>query len=51
MFEQYILVCQQLAQIVLVVSMLVGLVVLEYSVIEGIFMIWDKLVHGVGFFD
>lgn len=51
MFEQYVLACQQLAQVAMVISVIAGLCVLEYSVLEGIFMVWDKLVHGKPIFD
>lgn len=36
---------------VMAVGSLAGVWVLEYSVVEGVWMIWDKIVHGKPFFD
>lgn len=36
---------------VMVVGSLVGFVVLVTGVLDGIFMIWDKIVHGIPILD
>lgn len=49
MINQLFPALQGTVDVVMTVGSLVGVFVLEYSVIEGCYMIWDRIVHGIPF--